>query len=111
MRNREAGQVGNILAHGQLADDMHARQRLISVDLPLILIEPSLEVLRIGGRPPVDQIAVQVELGPLVVELVAHLMADDRADPTIVYRRVSVGVEERRLQDRGREYDLDHRRI
>ena len=58
--------------------------------------------------PPVDQVAVAVVLGALVVEAVADLVADHRADAAVVGRVVGLGVEERRLQDRGREHDLVH---
>ena len=56
--------------------------------------------------PPVDQLAVAVVLGALVVEAVADLVADHRPDAAVVGRVVGLGVEERRLQDRGREDDL-----
>jgi hypothetical protein len=46
-----------------------------------------------------------VELAPLIVEGMGHLMPDHTADRTIIDRRVRLGVEEGRLQDRGREHD------
>ena len=57
-------------------------------------------------RPPVGQRARAVELAALVVEAVGHLVADHRADAAVVDRHVGVRVEERRLQDGGREDDL-----
>jgi hypothetical protein len=56
--------------------------------------------------PPVAQHAVAVGLAALVVEAVADLVADDAADAAVVDGRVGVGIEERRLQDGGREDDL-----
>ena len=50
-------------------------------------------------------------LRALVVEAVADLVADHRADAAVVHRVVGVQVEERRLQDRGREDDLVHARV
>ena len=56
--------------------------------------------------PPVANGAGRVDLAALVVEAVADLVADDRADRAIVHRRVRRRIEERRLQDAGREDDL-----
>ena len=49
--------------------------------------------------------------GSRVVEAVGHLVADDGADAAVVHRVVGVGVEERRLQDPGREDDLVAERV
>ena len=57
-------------------------------------------------RPPVAQRAGGVEAAALVVEAVAHLVADHGADAAVVHRIVGVEVEERRLQDGGGEDDL-----
>ena len=62
-------------------------------------------------RPPVAQRPVAVEAAALVVEAVADLVADDRADAAVVGRGVALGVEERVLQDRRREDDLVHQRV
>ena len=47
----------------------------------------------------------------LIVEMVAHLVADDGADAAIVDRGIGVRIEERRLQDRGGKHDLVHHRV
>ena len=67
-----------------------------------------LAEIGLGGfrAPPVAKHAVRIELAALVVEAVAHLVADDRADRTVIDRRIGVRIEERRLQDRRREGDL-----
>ena len=57
-------------------------------------------------RPPVAHGAGRVDLAALVVEAVADLVADDRADGAVVHRRVRRRIEERRLQDAGGEDDL-----
>ena len=62
------------------------------------------------ARPPVADPAGFVELAAVIVEAVAHLVADDRADGAVVHRRIGVRVEERRLQDGGGEGDLVERR-
>ncbi len=69
-----------------------------------------LEGLLVLGRPPVAQVAVAVRAAALVVEAVADLVADDAADGAVVDRLVRLGIEERRLQDGGREDDLVERR-
>ena len=55
--------------------------------------------------------AVTVVLRALVVEAVADLVADHRADAAVVDRVVGRRIEERRLQDRRREDDLVHPRV
>src|SRR3546814_14565045 len=66
----------------------------------------SSDLLEAGAvflRPPVDVVAGAVELAALVVEAVPGLVSDHRADAAVVDRVVAVGIEERRLQDRGGE--------
>ena len=65
-----------------------------------------LEGRLVVGGPPVVEVAGAVVLRALVVEAVADLVADDRADAAVVLGRVGVGAEERLLQDAGREADL-----
>ena len=59
--------------------------------------------------PPVAQRAGGVVARALVVEAVPDLVPDDRADAAVVDGVVGLEVEERRLQDAGREDDLVHR--
>ena len=61
--------------------------------------------------PPVAQPALAVAGGALVVEAVADLVADHRADRAVVDGVVGVGVEERRLQDGCGEDDLVAQRV
>ena len=85
---------------------LQARQRL---ELRVLLHEfrgAVGEGLRVGLRPPVREAAVGRELAALVVEAVADLVADHRADGAVVHGIVRVRIEERRLQDRRREHDL-----
>src|SRR5690606_30478845 len=76
----EAGEVGDILAHGELALDVRSRERLISVILRAELAGERLEVRHILRRPPVAEPALAVIFRALIVEMVAELMADHRAD-------------------------------
>ena len=65
-----------------------------------------LELVVVLGRPPVAEVPVAVELPAAVVEAVADLVADHRADGAVVRGVVRLHVEVRRLQERGREHDL-----
>ena len=56
--------------------------------------------------PPVDHVAVLVELATLVIETVGHLMTDDDSDSTIVEGIVGTHVKERILEYTGGETDL-----
>ena len=64
VRDRQAGKVGDVLAHRQLAVDVHAGQRLVGVVLLLELVEARLERLHVLRRPPVDQAAVLSYFAP-----------------------------------------------
>src|SRR5687767_14259771 len=90
----EAGQVRDILAEGQLAVHLHARQRLVGAILGDHLVGQLLEGGDVGLAPPVGEIAAGVELAALIVKMMADLMADDRADAAIIDRVVRIGIEE-----------------
>ena len=105
-RERHPGQVADVLAHGQAALDVEARQGLIAVVLGAQPRRLGLEAGLVLRGPPFAQHAGAVGLAALVVEAVADLVADDAADAAVVHGRVRVRVEKRRLQDRGREDDL-----
>ena len=74
-------------------------------------LDAALELGAVLRLPPVGEVAVAVVLAALVVEAVPDLVPDHRADPAVVRGVVGLGVEERRLQDRGREHDLVHARV
>ncbi len=87
---------------------MHARQlrELVGLVLGAELGRLLLELGRVLGGPPVTQQPGTVGLAALVVEAVDDLVADHAADGAVVDRRVGIRIEERRLQDGGREHDL-----
>src|SRR5690348_14520367 len=91
-----------------LARDLLRRQAVVLIDQRP---GPGFERLPVRRTPPVAEPAVTVVPGTLVVEAVADLVADDRADRSVVGRIVAVGIEERILQDRSREHDLVHARV
>ena len=70
-----------------------------------------LEVLAILVGPPVVELAVAVVLRTLIVEAMADLVADHCADAAIIRRILGLRVEERGLQNRGREHDDVHARL
>ena len=111
--DRQAAEVADVLAQGELAVDVVARSvgRLQRVVLRDELGRALLEGGPVVVGPPVVEVAVAVVLRALVVEAVADLVPDHRADRAVVHRVVGVEVEERRLQDRGREDDLVHPRV
>ena len=59
-----------------------------------------------GGVPPLVDVALLVELLPLVVEAVGDLVPDHHPDPTKVERFGEELVVERRLQNASGEHDL-----
>ena len=104
----EPAEVADVLAQGELAVDMLVRlrgERRVAVELRDQLAGARVERIAVGLGPPVDVVAGAVELAAAVVEAVPGLVPDHRADAAVVDRVVAVGVEERRLQDRGREVD------
>ena len=110
-RDRRAAEVGDRFAVHELAVDVDP---LRDVELAVLVghaIRARLEILQILGREPVAQIALRVVLRALIVEAVRHLVADDRADAAVVVGVVRVRIEERRLQDAGREGDVVLRRV
>src|SRR5207237_3834562 len=60
---------------------------------------PLFKFLAVLFRPPVAQIALRIELAPLVVESMSQLMADDRANAPEIHVIVNFLVEERWLQN------------
>src|SRR5205814_4716317 len=75
-----AGQVADVFAKRQLAVDGEIRERLESVILRHKRVGLRREGLGRVRAPPVAQLALRVELAAFVVEAVAHLVADHRAD-------------------------------
>src|SRR4029077_957696 len=102
----DSADISDVFALGELAIDVLTRQRLVSV---VLLYDRTRTLLKFCGgfrRPPVTQIACGIELPSLIVKAVRHFMADHGANRAVVYCVVSVGVEERWLQNAGREHDL-----
>src|SRR5690606_25589605 len=102
----DAAEVGDVLAQSEAAVDVQAGQGLVAVELLGQLVGARLELAAVLVGPPVGHVAGGIELAALVVVAVQHLVADHRADAAVVEGVVGVGIEERRLQDGGREDDL-----
>src|SRR5690348_1450041 len=77
--------VRNILGQSLLTVDCEIGKRAIRIELLCQRGSRCLEMGVIGRGPPVAHSSVTVELRPVVVETVADLMADDRADGTVVH--------------------------
>jgi tetratricopeptide (TPR) repeat protein len=118
LQRQQVGLPGDPEA-AEVADVLPDRQRSVhvvagcllrgqGVVLPDESCGPGLERRSVLFGPPVSEPAVAVDLGALVVEAVADLVADDRADRPVIGRVVATGVEERVLQDRRGEHDLVH---
>ncbi len=105
-RQPHAAVVADVLSERQLPVDV----RVAGDDVAGILIRDAggalVERLAVGRRPPVAQVALAVELAPLVVEPVRQLVTDHRSSGAIIHRRVAFTAVERRLQDAGREVDV-----
>ena len=102
-RGREARDVGDVLAEGQLAVDRQVREWLVLVVLRRERGTRGFEAREIVLGPPVREASGFIEQGAAVVEAVRDLVADHAADRAVVDRVVGGRIEERRLQDRGRE--------
>src|SRR4051812_542057 len=84
---------------------MQARS-FIAIVLGGELVPERLKGGRIGRQPPGAQDALGIGLGALIIESMAHLVANDAADRTIVDGSIGVWIKERRLQYRRREDNL-----
>src|SRR5205085_6842569 len=86
VRSQDSGQIADILTKREFAFYMRAREHLVGVILLHQFLAEPLEGCDILWSPPVAEIALEVVLRALVVEMVTHLMADDRADAAIIDR-------------------------
>src|SRR5690606_18408227 len=80
--------------------------RLISTVLGSQTISFSFKSGTVSICPPVALNTLGIRLRPLVIETVTHFMANHCTYGAVVYCRVSIRIEERCLQNRGREYDF-----
>src|SRR5437588_3992432 len=60
---------------------------------------PLFELFSVGCRPPVAQIALRIELAPLVVESVSQFVSDHNTNAAHVYGVIHLLIEKRRLKD------------
>src|SRR5271157_3719333 len=100
---RDTCYVGDVFGQRLLAVDGKVRKRLVAVILGGQLGGGRFKVRKVGGRPPVAYAPFGVEGAAFRVKGVADFMADDRADRAIVRGGGGQRVEERRLEDGGRE--------
>src|SRR5580692_3295493 len=97
--------VGGVLALGQAAVLLHAG---FGNELS-VLVGDTVAALVVGlgivSGPPVAQVAILVELAPLVVIPVNRLVSDHGTRGRVVDRVILGGIEERWLQNPSREVD------
>ena len=113
-RDGQSTQVADVLSHGERAIDVLAvLEPAGRVDVVLLdeRLGADAEFGAVVVGPPVDQVAVAVVLGTLVVEAVSDLVADHRADTAVVRGVVDIGVEERWLQNACGKDDFVHPRV
>lgn len=87
-------QIADVLPQGELAVDELTVDRLEAVVLGHQTAGAEAELLEILRRPPVAHHAVTVGFGPLIIKTVAHLVANDPADGSVVDRIIRRHVEE-----------------
>src|SRR5665213_233038 len=106
--DRETAEVADVFTDGQGTVDVQFGGHLGCEGVELF--DQRLCALFEGGAvrwfPPIGEFARSVELRTLVVEAVADLVTDHRADGTVVGGLVALRVEKWRLEYRGREDDL-----
>src|SRR3989440_2129401 len=110
VRDRQAGDVGDVLAQRLFAVDGDVREGPVSVELGDQTRARRLEVREVALGPPVLQPPAGVEQRTLIVETVADLVADDGAGGAVIHDGLPLRVEVRRLQHRGRKVERIHRR-
>ena len=112
VRDYESAEIGDAFAFLELSVAVQTRLDFKSIELLRDAIAALAEILQVFRRPPIFQIAVGVKLRALIVEAVSHLVADHRADAAVIERVVSLGIEERRLENsRGKNNFVVQRRV
>src|SRR5882762_365274 len=77
-RHQKSAEIGNVLTQGLTAVDMKSRQYFIAIKLLRQLLGPLLEMLGIGGSPPVMQSPDCVNFAALIVKPVDDFVANTR---------------------------------
>ena len=111
MSDHQATLVGNVFTQSETAVGMNAVHNNDIAILPGQAVGTLRKESGVFGRPPVVQVTFLIVVAALVVESVRHFVADYNTDSAIVNSIVSFRIEERRLQDGGRETNLVRCRI
>src|SRR5271165_753547 len=102
----KAAVIGGVFTERELAVQLLSGNGLEAAVLVDLATGALLKSGAVRRGPPVLNVALGIELAPLVVEAVRHFMADDHADGSEIDGRVLGIVEERRLQDAGGKVDV-----
>src|ERR1700723_3349860 len=97
--------VSRVLALSQAAVLLHTSFRYELRILVGDAVAAFVVGLGIVRGPPVAQVSILVKLAPLIVIPVDGFVANDRAGGGVIYRVILGRIEERRLQNPGREVD------
>src|SRR5437764_3376948 len=93
----QAGEIGAVLAKRQRPFDMKSWQTLVPVVFVDEALAQRLELGDVGVGPPLGESAGGVELRSLIVEVMAHLVANDRANATVIDGGIRIRIKEGRL--------------
>ena len=77
-RHQKSAEIGNVLTQSLTAVDMKSRQYFIAIELMRQLLGPLLEMLGIGGSPPVMQSPDCVNFAALIVKPMDDFVANTR---------------------------------
>ena len=101
----DPAEVRSVLAEREAPVQVQRVEHRVRAELIRHPVRALLVARRVIGCPPVLEVALGVELSAAVVEAVRHLVADDRPDAAVIHGVIPGRIEERRLQDPGREID------
>src|SRR5215831_8182571 len=97
-RHQGSTEIGDILAHGEVALHAETWKGLVGVELSAERGSALIKLAGIRIRPPTGEDAGAVVFAPLVIEPVDHFVPNNGADAAVVNRRVRCRVEEGRLK-------------
>jgi len=93
VRDVKSSKVGDRLAGNELALQIQAGLSFKSTELLNNALSTRIEIFLVSLCPPVLQVTLRVEFSARIVIAVCYLMTDNRADRSIVERRIPAGNE------------------
>src|SRR6202046_5964831 len=108
MSDRQPAKIGDNLADLEFSILMQSGLRLVVVKLFYNAFLASPKGLQFFRGPPSLRITLGVELSPSSIECVCQFVPNNRPNRAVIHSVITLGVEERRLQDAGREHEFIH---